>query len=222
MTLTDRPVAALHEAPDNPRLIDESAVNAVAASIREFGFRIPILATESGEVVCGHVRLRAARQLGLDTVPCLSAADMTPEQVARFRLVENRSHDLGGEWDVDALARMLPEMPDLSGWFDDLELPPLPALPTDVATMPPELPPDAIDGGAGGFTPSEGSEGAPEPSEGAPDPDPVVFLAVRVRRSAYYDVKRVVEEALGRGVGEPDGRPARSASDQADDDDPDA
>ena len=205
MKLIDRPVTELREAADNPRLIDEQAVATVAGSIRRYGFRIPILATEDGEVICGHVRLRAARELDMPTVPCIAAADMTPAQVKEFRLIENRTHDLGGEWDLDALARQIPDMPDVGEWFADVDLP----APDVDAPPPPDFSAEDAPGSDSppgvGVYPPNGQPNAVQPDSASPDPDPVVFLAVRVRRSGYAELKRQIEEFLGRGVSEPDG-----------------
>lgn len=85
----------------NPRKNDH-AVDKIAAAINEFGFRIPIVAKSDGLVVDGHLRLKAARKLGLDTVPVLLADDMTDEQIKAFRLSVNKMADLA-EWDEELL-----------------------------------------------------------------------------------------------------------------------
>ena len=69
----------------NPRQ-NEKAVPYVANSIREFGFKVPIVVDESHTVICGHTRLAAAKILGIEEVPCIIATDLTPEQVQAFRL----------------------------------------------------------------------------------------------------------------------------------------
>ena len=72
----------------NPRNND-GAVDAVAASIKEFGFKIPIVIDTDGEIIAGHTRLKAAQKLGLAEVPCIIADDLTPDQIKAFRLADN-------------------------------------------------------------------------------------------------------------------------------------
>ena len=74
----------------NPRVITKQAVDAVAESIRRYGFRQPIVVDEYGVVIAGHTRLRAAEQLGLDTVP-VHVADLTEQDARAFRLADNRT-----------------------------------------------------------------------------------------------------------------------------------
>src|ERR671925_2234981 len=81
----------------NPRLNDD-AVAAVAASIREFGFRQPIVVDAEGVIICGHTRYKAAEQLGLEKVPVHVAKDLTPEQIKAYRIADNKSAELS-DWD---------------------------------------------------------------------------------------------------------------------------
>ena len=92
----------------NPRKNDH-AVDKIAAAINEFGFRIPIVAKSDGLIVDGHLRLKAAKKLGLDTVPVLLADDMTDQQIKAFRLSVNKMADLA-EWDEELLALELSEL----------------------------------------------------------------------------------------------------------------
>jgi hypothetical protein len=85
----------------NPRKND-AAVDRMVASIREFGFKIPVLARSDGEVVDGHLRLKAARKLGLTEVPVILCDEWTPAQVKAFRLMVNRSVTWA-DWDEDLL-----------------------------------------------------------------------------------------------------------------------
>ncbi len=94
----------------NPRKNDH-AVEQMAGVIREFGFRIPIIAKSSGDVIDGHLRLKAARQLGLATVPVLLADDLTPAQIKAFRLLANRSATWA-DWDDELLGLELAELQD--------------------------------------------------------------------------------------------------------------
>ena len=96
-----RNVADLNPYENNPRLND-GAVDAVAASIKEFGFKVPIVVDSDGVIVTGHTRLKAAKKLGIDTVPVIVADDLTPEQVKAFRLADNKTGELA-QWDFDKL-----------------------------------------------------------------------------------------------------------------------
>ena len=86
----------------NPRKNDH-AVDKVAAAIREFGFRVPIVAKSDGLVVDGHLRLKAAKKLGLTEVPVILADDMSEAQIKAFRLSVNKVAELA-EWDDELLA----------------------------------------------------------------------------------------------------------------------
>src|ERR1700693_4751530 len=86
----------------NPRKND-SAVDRMCSSIREFGFKIPVLARGDGEVVDGHLRLKAARKLGITEVPVILCDEWTPAQVKAFRLMVNRSVTWA-DWDEELLA----------------------------------------------------------------------------------------------------------------------
>src|ERR1044071_2806372 len=101
----------------NPRKND-SAVDRMCASIREFGFKIPVLARSSGEVVDGHLRLKAARRLGITEVPVILCDEWSEAQVKAFRLMVNRSVGWA-EWDDELLAQ---ELADLKGLDFDLSL----------------------------------------------------------------------------------------------------
>lgn len=96
---------------NNPRLND-GAVDAVAASIKEFGFKVPIVVDSDGVIVTGHTRLKAAKKLGLDKVPVIVASDLTPEQVKAFRLADNKTSELA-EWDLGKLDIELGEIEDI-------------------------------------------------------------------------------------------------------------
>lgn len=85
MNIKEIAIASLREYENNPRNND-SAVDAVAESIREFGFKVPIVIDGNNMIVCGHTRVKAAQKLGMETVPCIIANDLTPEQIKAFRL----------------------------------------------------------------------------------------------------------------------------------------
>lgn len=92
----------------NPRNND-CAVDAVSASIKEFGFKVPIIIDKNNIVIAGHTRLKAAIQLGLDTVPVVMADDLSPEQAQAFRLADNKTSDLSA-WDFSLLSVELDEL----------------------------------------------------------------------------------------------------------------
>ncbi|MCR4411290.1 MAG: ParB N-terminal domain-containing protein, partial [Thermoguttaceae bacterium] len=75
---------------NNPRLNDD-AVDAVAASIRQFGFRQPIVVDPEGVIIVGHTRYKAALKLGLEKVPVHVATDLTPEQIKAYRIADNKT-----------------------------------------------------------------------------------------------------------------------------------
>ena len=102
------PVEKLVEYARNPRKNDH-AVDRVAAAIREFGFRVPVVAKSDGTVVDGHLRLKAAKKLGLTEVPVVLADDMTEIQIKAFRLSVNKIAEIA-EWDDDLLALELGEL----------------------------------------------------------------------------------------------------------------
>ena len=93
---------------NNPRNND-GAVEAVAASIKEFGFKVPIIIDNDNVIVAGHTRLKAAQKLGLEKVPCIKADDLTPGQLKAFRLADNKVSELA-TWDFDKLEEELTEL----------------------------------------------------------------------------------------------------------------
>lgn len=117
------PIADVRPYEDNPRHNDE-AVEAVAASIREFGWKQPIVVDADGTIIVGHTRWKAAKALGMDEVPVVVASDLTPEQCAAYRLADNRVGELA-EWDSELLAQ---ELDGLAGFdmeqfgFDESDL----------------------------------------------------------------------------------------------------
>ena len=104
---------------NNPRK-NEQAVAAVAASIREFGFRNPIIVDSGFTIIAGHTRLEAAKQLQLEQVPCLIADGLTPEQVRAFRLADNKTAEIA-DWDLPKLSAELQEMTPF-GFTDEIHL----------------------------------------------------------------------------------------------------
>lgn len=94
----------------NPRKNDE-AVKYVAESIKQFGFKVPIVIDKDNIIVAGHTRWKAAKKLGLKEVPCIVADDLTDEQIKAFRLADNKVAEKA-EWDFDLLAIEMDELLD--------------------------------------------------------------------------------------------------------------
>src|SRR5205085_6350087 len=92
----------------NPRNND-AAVDRMCSSIREFGFKIPCLIRSDGEVIDGHLRLKAAGKLGVTEIPVILCDEWTPAQVKAFRMMVNRSATWA-EWDEELLAQELREL----------------------------------------------------------------------------------------------------------------
>lgn len=102
----------------NARKIPQTAIDKVAASLKEFGWRQPIVVDEEGVIVVGHTRLLAAKRLEMTEVPIHVATGLSPAQVKAYRLMDNRSHD-EAKWDADLIG---PEIEDLKGLDFDLSL----------------------------------------------------------------------------------------------------
>ncbi len=111
------PIEKFVEYVRNPRKNDH-VVDRIAAAIREFGFRVPMIVKSDGTIVDGHLRLKAAKKIGLTELPVVLADDLTPQQVKAFRLSVNKMAELA-EWDEDMLRLELRELGDMGF---DLEL----------------------------------------------------------------------------------------------------
>ena len=96
----------------NPRR-NEAAVDYVAKSIKEFGFRQPIVIDKNGVIVAGHTRYKAAEKLKLDTVPCVVADDLSEQQIKAYRLADNKVAEMAG-WDYNLLGDELEELADFN------------------------------------------------------------------------------------------------------------
>jgi ParB family chromosome partitioning protein len=92
----------------NPRKND-GAVDVVANSIKEFGFKVPIIVDRNNIIVAGHTRYKAAKKLGLKEVPVIIADDLTDEQIKAFRLADNKVSEIA-EWDFDLLGEELKDI----------------------------------------------------------------------------------------------------------------
>jgi DNA modification methylase len=117
MKIELRPLSEIKPYPNNPRINDD-AVDSVAVSIKEFGFRQPIVVDAEGVIICGHTRFKAAQKLGLVKVPVHVAKDLSPEQIKAYRIADNKTAELA-EWNYDLLPI---ELADLQACNYDLGL----------------------------------------------------------------------------------------------------
>ena len=116
MEIVDMPIGQIKPYKKNPRK-NEKAVPEVVKSLREFGFRQPLVVDSSMVLIVGHTRLLAAKELGLASVPVHIASTLTPAQVRAYRIADNRSHDRS-EWDVTLLNEELGELFEMDEKFD--------------------------------------------------------------------------------------------------------
>ena len=125
MEIINKKLSELKQYENNPRNND-AAVDGVAASIKEFGFKVPIIIDNNNMIVCGHTRYKAAKKLKLDTVPCIIADDLTEAQIKAFRLADNKVSEKA-TWNEDLKFLELSEIEPLGidmlqFGFEDLEL----------------------------------------------------------------------------------------------------
>jgi DNA modification methylase len=111
MLIEMRPITSIRPYDDNPR-INDAAVDAVAASIREYGFRQPIVVDEQGVIIVGHTRYKAAIKLGMDLVPVHVAVGLTPAQAKAYRIADNQTATLS-QFDDDKLVQELAQLQDM-------------------------------------------------------------------------------------------------------------
>lgn len=110
---------------NNPRNNNE-AVEKIAVSITDYGFRVPIIIDSNNVIVAGHTRYKAALKIGCESVPCIVIDDLTPEQIRAYRLVDNKTAEYSS-WDFEMLEKELKsldidisefEFPDLGETLD--------------------------------------------------------------------------------------------------------
>lgn len=111
MRIIQKKISDLIPYEKNPRK-NEQAIDKVAASIKEFGFKVPIIIDQNNVIVAGHTRLKAAELLGLSKVPCVVADDLSGEQLKAFRLADNKTGEFA-EWDFELLAEELQDITDI-------------------------------------------------------------------------------------------------------------
>lgn len=101
MQIVEKKLKELIPYENNPRF-NENAIEYVANSIEEFGFKVPIVIDKNNVIVCGHTRAKACERLGIKVVPCVVADDLTDEQIKAFRLADNKTAEIA-EWDNELL-----------------------------------------------------------------------------------------------------------------------
>ena len=123
MEIINKSIEELKPYENNPRFNDD-AVPYVANSIKEFGFKVPIIIDKNGVIVAGHTRYKASLELGLKEVPCIVADDLNEEQIKAFRLADNKVSEKA-EWDFELLDEELDDILniDMSEFdFEKLEI----------------------------------------------------------------------------------------------------
>lgn len=118
LTVTEVDINSIIPYEHNPRN-NEKAVAYVADSIRNFGFKVPIVIDKDNVIVTGHTRYKAALSLNMDTVPCIVATDLTPEQAKAFRIADNKVSEYS-KWDETLLSQELKVISELNFDFETL------------------------------------------------------------------------------------------------------
>lgn len=111
MQIIEKDINDLKPYGNNPRINDD-AVEKVAESIKQFGWKVPAVIDKNNIIVAGHTRLKAAQLLGITKIPCIIADDLTEEQINAFRLADNKTAEFAS-WDLDKLAAELAEIEDI-------------------------------------------------------------------------------------------------------------
>lgn len=164
------PIEKLIPYDNNPRKND-GAVNAVAKSIKAYGFKTPIIVDSEGVIIAGHTRKFAAEQLNLKEVPVIVASDLTPEQARQFRLIDNSTASIA-EWELEKLMQECAAMPEVE--FKDFGL---------------DLEAELLK--AQGLTPDDGSE---ESQEGVKQNDKITVVIDDMSQKA--EIKAAIQAAI--------------------------
>lgn len=120
MQIVNKKIDELIPYENNPRLNDE-AVEYVKNSIKEFGFKVPIVIDKNNVIVAGHTRIKASKELGIEKVPCIVADDLTDEQIKAFRLADNKVSEKS-MWDYSKLDEELDSILDIDMSMFDFNL----------------------------------------------------------------------------------------------------
>lgn len=124
MNIVEKKISEIFPYEKNPRRNDD-AVKYVAESIKQFGFKVPIVIDKDNIIVAGHTRYKAAKKLNLQNVPCIVADDLTDEQIKAFRLADNKTGEMA-DWDFDMLSAELDDLFDFDmkalGFADNVDI----------------------------------------------------------------------------------------------------
>lgn len=123
MEIVEKNIDEIKPYEKNPRKNDE-AVKYVMESIKQFGFKVPIVIDKENVIVCGHTRYKASKKLGIEVVPCVIADDLTEEQIKAFRLADNKVSEKA-DWDFDLLNEEIDDILNIDmqefGFLDEEE-----------------------------------------------------------------------------------------------------
>jgi len=112
-------ISELDPYSNNPKKHPQKQIEKLKKSIKEFGFTVPLIIGEDNEIIAGHGRLKAAKQLGIEELPCIKREDLTSEQMKAFRIADNKLTE--SNWDKEKLNLELEELEDLNidfvNWF---------------------------------------------------------------------------------------------------------
>lgn len=114
MKIENKKIEELKPYENNPRN-NEKAIDYVANSIKEFGFKVPLVIEKDGTIVTGHTRYEACKRLGIEEIPCIVADDLTEKQIKAFRIADNKTNDMA-EWNDDLLSL------ELKNILDDIDM----------------------------------------------------------------------------------------------------
>lgn len=120
MEIVNKNIEEIKMYENNPRN-NEGAVEYVANSIKEFGFKVPIVLDKNNIIVAGHTRYKAAKLLNITEIPCIIADDLSDEQVKAFRLIDNKAAELAS-WDIDLLNLELENIKDIDMELFDFQI----------------------------------------------------------------------------------------------------
>lgn len=120
MEIVNKNIEEIKMYENNPRNND-GAVEYVANSIKEFGFKVPIVLDKNNVIVAGHTRYKAAKLLNITEIPCIIADDLSDEQVKAFRLIDNKAAELAS-WDIDLLNLELENIKDIDMELFDFQI----------------------------------------------------------------------------------------------------
>ena len=112
MQIKEKAVSVLIPYDRNPRK-NENAVEAVAQSIKDFGFLVPILIDQDNVIIAGHTRLEAAKKLGLKKVPTITLEDLTEEEARQYRIIDNKTSELSA-WNYEELSFELSQIKEFN------------------------------------------------------------------------------------------------------------